>query len=122
MGKTQIRDLTRKFNLRTPVCKKNQLGRSNETQTAKETSSGLLVGLKSNFTVAKILFKLFKRKEGFEMKIWDFESPDSDSRAKRKTKNKIRAEITIGITADKYPEKEKWTNRLTNERSLSAAN
>ena len=35
--KTQIRDLTRKFNLRTPVCKKNQIKRSNETQTAKET-------------------------------------------------------------------------------------
>ena len=30
-------DLTRKFNLRTPVCKKNQIKRSNETQTAKET-------------------------------------------------------------------------------------
>src|SRR6187399_2139564 len=107
MGKTQIRDLTRKFNLRTPFCKKNQLERSNETQTTKETSFGLLVGLKSNFTVAKTLFKLIKRKEGIETKIWDFESPDSDSRAKRKTKNKIRAEIAIEITTDKYPEKEK---------------
>ena len=38
-GKTQIRDLTRKFNLRTPVCKKYQIKRSNETQTAKETRS-----------------------------------------------------------------------------------
>ena len=72
----------------------------------KETSSELLVGLKSNFTVAKTLFKLVKRKEGFETKIWDFESPDSDSRAKRKTKNKIRAEIAIEIITDKYPEKE----------------
>ena len=52
------------------------------------------------------MFKLIKRKEGVETKIWDFESPDSDSRAKRKTKNKIRAEIAIGIIADKYPEKE----------------
>ena len=25
MGKTQIRDLTKKFNLRTPVCKKKQI-------------------------------------------------------------------------------------------------
>ena len=66
----------------------------------------LLIGLKSNFTVAKSLFKLIKRKEGIETKIWDFESPDSDSRAKRKTKNKIRAEIAIGIIADIYPEKE----------------
>ena len=36
MGKTEIRDLTRKFNLRTPVCEKNQIKRSNETQTAKK--------------------------------------------------------------------------------------
>ena len=36
--KLKIRDLTRKFNLRTPVCRKNQIERSNETQTAKETS------------------------------------------------------------------------------------
>ena len=67
----------------------------------------MLIGLKSNFTVAKTLFKLVKRKEGIETKIWDFESPDSDSRAKRKTKNKIRAKIAIRIIADKYPEKEK---------------
>ena len=36
-SKTQIRDLTRKFNLRTPVGKKNQIEQSNEDQTAKET-------------------------------------------------------------------------------------
>ena len=36
--KLKIRYLTRKFNLRTPVCKKNQFKRSNEGQTAKETS------------------------------------------------------------------------------------
>ena len=66
----------------------------------------MLIGLKSNFTVAKTLFKLVKREEGIETKIWDFESPDSDSRAKRKTKNKIRAKITIGKIMDKYPEKE----------------
>ena len=30
-------DLTRKFNFRTPVCEKNQIKRSNETQTTKET-------------------------------------------------------------------------------------
>ena len=35
--KLKIRDLTRKFNLRTPVCKKNQTKRSNKTQTPKET-------------------------------------------------------------------------------------
>ena len=52
------------------------------------------------------MFQLIKRKEGIETKIWDFESPDFDSRAKRKTKNKIRAEIAIEIIVDKYPEKE----------------
>ena len=36
MGKTQKKYLTRKLNLRTPVCKKNQIKRSNETQTAKK--------------------------------------------------------------------------------------
>ena len=115
-------DLTRKFNLRTPVCKKKQIERSNETQTAKETSSGLLIGLKSNFTVAKTLFKLIKWKEGVETKIWDFESPDFDSRAKRKTKNKIRAEIAIENNREKTLEKKNKTNRLMDERLLSAAN
>ena len=52
------------------------------------------------------MFKLVKRKEGVETKIWDFESPDSDSRAKIKTENKIRAEIAIEIITDKYPAKE----------------
>ena len=37
--KTQIREVDQKFNLRTPVCKKNQIKWSNETQTAKETRS-----------------------------------------------------------------------------------
>ena len=68
------------------------------------------------------MFKLVSQKEGFETKIWDFESPDSDCRAKRKTKNEIGAEIAIGKIADKIPQKRKTTNRLTNERSLSAIN
>ena len=38
-GKTRIRDLTRNFNLRALLCKKNQIKRGNETQTAKETRS-----------------------------------------------------------------------------------
>ena len=36
--KLKQEDLTRKLNLRTPVCEKNQIKRSNETQTTKETS------------------------------------------------------------------------------------
>ena len=31
-------DLTRNLNLRTPLCKKNQIKRSNETQTVRERS------------------------------------------------------------------------------------
>ena len=38
-AKLKQEELTRKFNLRTPVCEKNQIKRSNETQTAKETRS-----------------------------------------------------------------------------------
>ena len=37
--KLKQEDLTRKLNLRTPVCEKNQIKRSNETQTVKETRS-----------------------------------------------------------------------------------
>ena len=37
--KHEIEDRTRKLNLRTPVCKKNQIKRSNKTQTTKETRS-----------------------------------------------------------------------------------
>ena len=35
-GKTQLRDLTRKFNLRTPVCKKNQIKQSNKLKRRKK--------------------------------------------------------------------------------------
>ena len=48
-----MRDLTRKFNLRTPVGKKNQIERSNERQTAKETSYIYYSRSKAIFTVAK---------------------------------------------------------------------
>ena len=38
-GNPKQEDLTRKLNLRTPVCEKNQIKRSNETQSTKETRS-----------------------------------------------------------------------------------
>ena len=41
MGKSQIRDLTRKFNLGTPVCKKKQIERNNESQTVKEKQASI---------------------------------------------------------------------------------
>ena len=49
-------------------------------------------------------------------------SPDLDKRAKSYTRSKIRAEITIENNRGKTLEKEKLTNRLTNERSLSVTN
>ena len=78
MGKTQIRDLTRKFNLRTPVCKKNQIKRSNESQTARENKLRLLIWIYVKFYRSKNLFELVKWKEGFETKLQALESPDSD--------------------------------------------
>ena len=41
--KFKIRDLTRKFNLRTPVCKKKQIEQRYESQTAKENNFVLLI-------------------------------------------------------------------------------
>ena len=69
MGKTQIRDLTRKFNSRTPVGKKNQIERSNKSQTAKENNFVLLIWIWGKFYSGKILFNLIKRIEGFETKL-----------------------------------------------------
>ena len=41
------------------------------------------------------MFELVKWKEGFETKLQALESPDSDKRARRKTRTKIGSEITI---------------------------
>ena len=62
MGKTQIRDLTRRFDLRTPVGKKNQIERSNERQTAKETGFIYYSGSKAIFMVAKTCLSWLNRK------------------------------------------------------------
>ena len=66
------------------------------------------------------MFKLVKRKEGVEKKIWAFESPDSDSRVKSKTKNKIRAEIAVEKNRKKSPEKK--TDEQANERMFAVYN
>ena len=105
-GKTQIRDLIRKFNLKTPVCKKNQIKRSKRNSNCERNKIRLLIWTKVKFYSTKILFKLVKHKEGFETKIWMLESPDCDKRAKRKTKTKIGSEITIENNREK-PEKKK---------------
>ena len=67
------------------------------------------------------MFELVKRKEGFETKLQALESSDSDKRAKSYTRTKIGSGIAIRKIVDLIREKEKLTNRLTNERSLSAA-
>ena len=66
------------------------------------------------------MFELVKWKEGFETKLQALESPDSDKRAKSYTKTKNRSEIAIENNREKSEKKKKLTNRLTNERSLSA--
>ena len=96
-------------------------------QTKQQNSNGernmlrLLIWTKLKFCSSKNLFKLIKRKEGFETKLQALESPDSDKRAKSYTRTKIMADIAIENNRGKTLEKEKLTKRLTNERSLSAA-
>ena len=53
------------------------------------------------------MFKLVKRKEGFETKLQALDSPDSDKLAGSYTKTKIRSEIAIRKIADLIREKEK---------------
>ena len=54
------------------------------------------------------LFKLIRRNGGFETKLQALESPDSDKRARRKTRTKIGSEITIAEkTRNKSDEKRK---------------
>ena len=52
------------------------------------------------------MFKLVKRKEGFETKLQALESPDSDKRAKSYTKTKVGSEIAIRKIVDLIREKE----------------
>ena len=107
MGKTQIRDLTRKFNLRTPVGKKNQIERSKRKQTAKENNFVLVIWIQGKLYSSKNLFKLIIRIEGFETKLQALESPDSDKRAKSYTKTKIGSENNC----EKSDEKENPTKK-----------
>ena len=54
------------------------------------------------------MFKLIRRNGGFETKLQALESPDSDKRAKRKTRKKIGSEITIAEESrNKSDEKKK---------------
>ena len=62
------------------------------------------------------MFKLVKRKEGFETKLHALELPDSDKRAKSYTKTKIGSEIAIRNNRGKS-EKRK-TDEQINERTF----
>ena len=65
------------------------------------------------------MFKLIRRNGGFETKLQALESPDSDKRARRKTRTKIGSEITIAErTRNKSDEKEN-EERLNERASLT---
>ena len=63
------------------------------------------------------MFELVKWKEGFGTKLQALESPDSDKRAKRQTKTKIRSEITIRNNRGKSEKKK--TDEQANERTFA---
>ena len=118
MGKTQIRDLTRKFNLRTPVCKKNQIKRSNESQTAKETGFIYYSGSRAIFTVAKTCLSWLngKRVSIQNSRRLNRLIPINERKVilERKSDQKSQSE-NRGFN----PRKRKTTNSLSNERSLT---
>ena len=63
------------------------------------------------------MFKLITRNGGFETKLQVLESPDSDKRAKRKTRKKIGSEIAIAKkTRNKSNEKKRRTVERTDVR------
>ena len=63
------------------------------------------------------MFKLIRRNGGFETKLQALESPDSDKRARRKTRTKTGSEIAIAEkTRNKSDEKE--NDERLNERAF----
>ena len=105
-----MKDPTRKFNLRTPVCKKNQLERNNESQTAKETNFVYESGSRSNFTVAKTCLsrlngKRISRRNSRRLNRL-IPINEREVKQKRRFDQKSRSEII----AEKSDEKEKRTN------------
>ena len=79
---TQIRDLTRKFNLSTPVGKRIKSNEATKDKRQKKQALFNILDL-GKFYSGKNLFELVKWKEGFETKLQVLELPDSDKRAKR---------------------------------------
>ena len=74
----------------------------------------LLIWTKVKILFIKILCKWINRKEIFVMKIWAFESPDSDNQAKSYTKMKFESGIAIEINRGKSTENK--SDKQTDER------
>ena len=89
MGKTQIRRSNQKVQLKNSGLQKESNETKQQNSNCERNKLRLLIWTKVKFYSSKNLFKLVKQKEGFEMKLSALESPDSDKRAKRKTKTKI---------------------------------
>ena len=121
-GRTQIRKSNQKAQLQDSGLQKESNQTEQRNSDYERNQIRLLIWLKVKFYSTKILFKLVKQKEGFETKIQALVSAHLDKRAKSYTRSKIRANIAIENNRGKTLEKEKLTNRLTNERSLSVTN
>ena len=108
--KLKIRDLTRKFNLRTPVCKKNQIKRSNETQTTKKTRSVYQSRPRLNFTAAKACLSWLNGKRVSRWRSRRLNRLIPINKRKVKQKRRFDQKSKSEIIAEKSDEKEKRTN------------
>ena len=76
------------------MAKRIKTNEATKDKQQKKQASFTILDLRQ-FLQKQNLFKLVKRKEGFETKLQAPESPDSDKRAKSYTKTKIGSEIAI---------------------------
>ena len=83
MGKSQIRRSNQKVQLKNSGLRKESNQTEQRNSNCERNKIRLLIWTMVKFYSSKNLFKLVKRKEGFETKIQALESPDSDKRVKR---------------------------------------
>ena len=95
MGKTQVRRIDQKVQLKNSGLQKESNQTEQRNSNCERNKIRLLIWTRVKFYSTKILLKLVKQKEGFETKLQALESPNSDKRAKRETKTKIGSEIAI---------------------------
>ena len=95
MGKTQIRRSNQKVQLKNSGLQKESTQTEQRNSKYERNKIHLLIWTKVTFYSTKIMFKLFKQKEGFETKIQALVSSNLDKRAKSYTRTKIRAKIAI---------------------------